>query len=152
MSSPSPELAPDIAALLNVPDTFRYRGTEYRLRHLPMLAHAEFSRWLKDRAAREAMVCTAGWPPEDREVYLRIVSQDVNGGAYEFGGSAAARALVQPTAAAYALWLALKQDDPTIPLDVAADLVNGRLDELATALEAADIAGKLAKAVTGPPA
>ena len=149
VSDPGPldqRAATALAALLNVPDVVRHRGQEYRLSELSLVHHEEYCAWLKAKAFLDADNATADYPEASRRLWLSVVSGDVAAGFYDVGGAHAARSLYTVAGAVQAVWLGLRQHDPTVTREQAAEVVRAALTERDTALKRA-----LEKVATPPP-
>lgn len=110
---------PDLAKLLNQPETIEFEGKAFKLRELTVAQRATYSQWLKDRAL-SAVELAARTAPEHVAAEQRAGwRQDCAAGVYDFGGPVFSAALRTHAGQVKALHLSLSADHPDLTEDYA---------------------------------
>lgn len=129
---------PSLEDMLAAPKELTYKGKAYELSELTLLHRCQFTRWLERRAREDAGRAVIDLPDEASEKYIRTVSRDIAGGAYEWGSPASAQALISnPKAMAYLIHLRLSEKHPEVDEEFAEQMIEGMLAEKVSALTAA---------------
>lgn len=124
------DLDPDsLASILNVGDDFEYNGRTYKVKELSFIRQAEFSQWLKNNAKSEIERSVDLSEETKREMYSTLM-QDIAAKKYEYYSKLAVECMRTPEGAAYALYLGLKDEHPTLEPHEAREMYFKKLNEV----------------------
>lgn len=119
----------DLSDLFNAKTEVVVGGETLALRKAEIHEEAAFSRFLKNRAKREAVVVDPDTPEEDRERLARVALRDVNEGYYDPLAPGYLAAQRTPDGMAEFLYLVLKTDHPNITREKVRNLIENGLAE-----------------------
>ena len=127
---------PSIADLLGVASQFTHDGKTYELREPTLLEQGKFTRWLEQRA-REAVFRATDMSRDQQERAERSVMRDIAGCVYEWGGEASMTATLTPAGMARLVYIVLSTNHPEVTPEIAAEMVDTRMREIAAILTGA---------------
>lgn len=117
MSDATPDPSPPPGELFNTPVEFEYKGVRYKSRRLELAEIDEFCLWLERQATEKAWYGSANLPPEARQEVLRVSGVNLGSQCFRVGGEGYLKALSQPAAGAYLLYLGLRKEHPELTAD-----------------------------------
>lgn len=113
-------------------------GESFPLRKATLAEEAAFSKWLKDRAKREAAVVDPDMPTDAASRLIRETMRDVNTGYFEPLAEGYVAAQMRPDGMAEFLYIVLKTDHPDMTREKVRRLIEGGIAEEFLRLAALD--------------